>query len=90
MRRLATLALVLICLLLCAIALPAQDSSKVPVTDEEGEELPPFYCPMDLDVRLSVEKSMIGPLRTLGARVTSGGAVRLRLGGTPSQPEVLR
>ena len=51
MGRLTTLCLVLLCVLLSAIALPAQDSSKVPVTDEEGEELPPFYCPMDLDVR---------------------------------------
>ena len=41
----------LVFLLLCAIALPAQNTPKVPVTDQEGEELPPFYCPMDLDVR---------------------------------------
>ena len=41
----------LILLLLCVIALPAQDPPKVPVTGEEGGELPPFYCPMDLDVR---------------------------------------
>ena len=37
--------------LLCAIALPAQDPPKVAATGEEGGELPPFYCPMDLDVR---------------------------------------
>ena len=41
----------LVFLLLCAIALPAQDPPKVPMTDQEGGELPPFYCPMDLDVR---------------------------------------
>ena len=51
MGRLTSFVLLLLCLLLGAIALPAQDSSRVPVTDEEGEELPPFYCPMDLDVR---------------------------------------
>lgn len=41
----------LVVLLLCAIALPGQDPPKVAVTGEEGGELPPFYCPMDLDVR---------------------------------------
>ncbi len=42
----------LVLLLLCSVALPAQDDPpKVAVTDEEGGELPPFYCPMDLDVR---------------------------------------
>jgi len=60
------------------------------VTGSVGPGTSFWTSPMDLDVRLSVEKSMIGPLRTLGARVTTGGAVRVRLGGTPSQPEVLR
>ena len=41
----------LVLLLLSAVALPAQDPPKAAVTDQEGEELPPFYCPMDLDVR---------------------------------------